>query len=311
MSSGQLARKEGRQMKRRSLTSTLPADSAPPSRLWLSDRPGWCVDLGEKLVAMRTADLWLALAKDEVAPGTKVWREGMPYWTEIENVPEFSLAMPDAAVWAPGDGPRRLGAPASGANVPASATSVLESIAGAQNEAAAAKHRIAAVSGAGSEASLPPRASVADVMSLVPPSDFTTPAPVVVEPRASEHAASGPRRIFPRLDRRNAMSVAIGAAVAIGALLFATTGPAPGRALDGSNGSQPASAAGRPRGPTIDFASNYRAIVTQPAALPLPPPDMEKAPSTETTTAATPERREHVRGARGPHAADRGQRRAR
>ncbi|MFO0589836.1 MAG: GYF domain-containing protein [Polyangiaceae bacterium] len=303
MASARLARKEGRVSNRRSLTSTLPADSAPPSRLWLSDRPGWCVDLGETLVAMRTADLWLALAKDEIGAQTKVWREGMPYWTEIENVPEFALAMPDATVWAPGDGPRRMDASNRKTDTAAPASAVR-----------AVRSEVEATD-VGSEASLPAPPSVADVMSLAPPSDFVTPAPVVVEPRASEHVASGPRRVFPRVDRRNAMSVAFGAVVAIGALLFATTGPAPGRASDEPVRPMSMHAAARPAAITYDApkdlwgpepAMNVEAATVQAS---------EKAPVLAGATPAidetptAPERR--TRSSRGPHATDRGQRRAR
>lgn len=304
MASARLARKEGRISNRRSLTSTLPADSAPPSRLWLSDRPGWCVDLGDTLVAMRTADLWLALAKDEISAQTKVWREGMPYWTEIENVPEFALAMPDATVWAPGDGPRRMGASdrkADTAAPPASGARAVQSNFEAND--------------VGSEASLPPAPSVADVMSLAPPSDFVTPAPVVVEHRASEHAATAPRRVFPRVDRRNAMSVAFGAIVAIGALVFATTGPAPGRASEEPIRPMSVHAAARPAAISYDApkdlwgpepAQNVDGATVQAT---VKEPVLAGATPAIDDSPLAPERR--TRTAKGPRAADRGQRRAR
>lgn len=102
MAGARLARNEGRQRARRSMTSTLPR-LAPSSRAWLSDRPSWCVDMGSTLLAMTTCDLWLSLARNDVTPRTKVWREGMPYWEALEKVPEFALAMPDATVWGTGE----------------------------------------------------------------------------------------------------------------------------------------------------------------------------------------------------------------
>ena len=102
MAGARLARNEGQQRTRRSLTSTMPADLAPSSGVWLSDRPGWCVDVGPTLVAMKTCDLWLALAKDEITPKTKVWREGMPYWTEIAKVSAaIATSAPKATLAAP------------------------------------------------------------------------------------------------------------------------------------------------------------------------------------------------------------------
>ena len=72
MAGARLARNEGRQRARRSMTSTLPADFAPSSRAWLSDRPSWCVDMGSTLLAMTTCDLWLSLAQNNITPQTKI-----------------------------------------------------------------------------------------------------------------------------------------------------------------------------------------------------------------------------------------------
>ncbi len=300
-------------MTRRSLTSTLPADVAPSSRAWLSDRPGWCVDVGATLVAMRTADLWLALAKDEVTPKTKVWREGMPYWTELENVPEFALAMPDAVVWAPGDGPKRPGAldkPSTSTSTalgrPLDKPSIETSVSVARS--------VSATPSVGSGERVTRGVSrsdplVAGGVTLAPPSDFMTPAPVVVEHRGSEHASHGSRRIFPRMDRRGAMSVALGAIVAIAALTFATTGPTASHGATTSSGS-PVAVGARAHGPAIDFAAIVRVPPPVVAAPSIPAPAaLEAAPTmggiAPTVTTA------RVRPGRGPRAADRGQRRAR
>lgn len=278
MAGARLARNEGQQRTRRSLTSTMPADLAPSSGVWLSDRPGWCVDVGPTLVAMKTCDLWLALAKDEITPKTKVWREGMPYWTEIAKVPEFALAMPDAAVWAPRDAPA-TSAPRAG-------------------------------QGAAVAASDP---SAAGVTSLVAPGDHVTPAPVVVEHRAPEAASAGPRRIFPRLDRRGAASVAFGALVAIAALTFATTGPAPGHGAT-LESSTPVAAGAQDRSPAVDIATFVRApsaLHAPPATFDGAPSPLDQGPSTAAITPGSATAQVRSRPARGPRSADRGQRRAR
>ena len=72
-------------MARRSLASTTPADVPSSRGAWLSDRPGWCVDLGPTLVAMTTCDLWLALAK-----GDSVIKEYLKELSEKKNAPTSS-----------------------------------------------------------------------------------------------------------------------------------------------------------------------------------------------------------------------------
>lgn len=326
MAGARLARNEGRQMTRRSLTSTMPAELAPPSGVWLSDRPGWCVDVGPTLVAMKTCDLWLALAKDEITPKTKVWREGMPYWTEIAKVPEFALAMPDAAVW---DGPVKA-APAAGqgAAVTVAQTDTARSPApqaprerGSRRSSRGPGDKAPASTWSGAAPGVVAASdpSAAAVGSLVPPSDHGTPAPVVVEHRAPEPSAASPRRIYPRLDRRGAASVAFGALVAIAALTFATTGPAPGRGVALDSG-PPVAAGARDRSPAVDFAAFVRAPSTArlpaPPTTPTPPdgalpPAAEQGPITAAIAPGSATAEVRSRPARGPHSADRGQRRAR
>src|SRR5690242_18979313 len=83
------------------MVSTLPGEPPPESHAWLSDQPSWCVDTGPTLKAMSTCDLWLGLAKGEIHPEMKVWREGMACWEPVRQVAEFALALPDERVWTP------------------------------------------------------------------------------------------------------------------------------------------------------------------------------------------------------------------
>lgn len=288
MAGARLARNEGRQRARRSMTSTLPADFAPSSRAWLSDRPSWCVDMGPSLLAMTTCDLWLSLARNDVTPRTKVWREGMPYWEALEKVPEFALAMPDATVWGTGE----TAAPAT-AKVPVEEMST-------------------GTSGARSAMGREP--SAAGVITMAPPSDFATPAPVVVEHRSPAPApAPNKRRIFPRLDRRGAVSVAFGAAVAVGALTLATTGPVSPIAGSGGLSEPPRAAAIRYEAPAVDLATIVRAASDRRDEAPAT--DLVSPGSAGDRRAAPPASSAASEGPghapRGPHAADRGQRRAR
>lgn len=288
MAGARLARNEGRQRARRSMTSTLPADFAPSSRAWLSDRPSWCVDMGSTLLAMTTCDLWLSLARNDVTPRTKVWREGMPYWEALEKVPEFALAMPDATVWGTGE----------------------------TQASAAAKVAVEEMSTgtSGARSAMGREPSAAGVITMAPPSDFATPAPVVVEHRSPiEATAPNKRRIFPRLDRRGAVSVAFGAAVAIGALTLATTGPVSPSSGSGGLSNPPRAAAIRYEAPAVDLVTIVRAAAD----------DREDAAATSVVSPGSPgDRRIDAPASsaaaggldhapRGPHAADRGQRRSR
>lgn len=277
MAGARLARNEGRTTTRRSLTSTLPADLAPASRAWMSDRPSWCVDMGSTLLAMTTCDLWLSLARNDVTPKTKVWREGMPYWEALEKVPEFSLAMPDANLW----GTKPSAATSTSAPSPVGKAITMTSL---EETAAAAAEP-----------------SAAGVITLVPPSDFATPAPVVVEHRASgDTAVPSKRRLFPRLDRRGALSVAFGAAVAIGALMIATTGPVSPRPASDAPAVHAAAQLAE-RAPAVDLTEIVRASAAHDS------PGFAGDPRTTTTAPRAP----ITRPPRGPHAADRGQHRAR
>lgn len=302
MAGARMARNEGRQGARRSLTSTLPADFAPASQAWLSDRPSWCVDMGPTLLAMTTCDLWLSLARNDVTPRTKVWREGMPYWEALEKVPEFALAMPDASVW----GPQGTVKPMARATVEEMSTPPSRAEGG----------KAPGWTGTAREP------SVAGVITMAPPSDFLTPAPVVVEHRPHvEPAPTGKRRIFPRLDRRGAISVAFGAAVAIGALTLATTGPvSPRTAGDEGPASHAHAASIRYQGPSEDLAAIVRASSKGPEQAAVVeqdsaefPGDLRAAPAATSVVEARPAHAaaRSFHSPRGPHAADRGQHRAR
>jgi len=282
MAGSRLARNEGQKPPRRSLVSTTPADLPPSRRAWLSDLPGWCVDKGPTLVAMTTCDLWLALARGDVAPQVKVWREGMPYWEAVATVPELALAMPDVAVWGP-DSPRP----------PISAVATVAAAAAVATAEARDRPTLPVPA-------WPSGSPVVRVATLAPPAnvgDFATPAPMVVEHRTAP-PPSGTRRRFPKLDRRSAASVAFGAAVAIAALAVATSRPVPGHAnTEKTLNSAHAAAMGAPE-KGVSFAE-----------LPIAP----EAPRPQLDAAITlPERAApEARRPRGPRAADRGQRRAR
>jgi len=301
MAGARMARNEGGQRARRSLTSTLPADFAPASQAWLSDRPSWCVDMGSTLLAMTTCDLWLSLARNDVTPRTKVWREGMPYWEALEKVPEFALALPDASVW----GAQGTVKPMARAAVEEMSTSPSGGDGG----------KAAGWLGAAREP------SAAEVITMAPPGDLLTPAPVVVEHRShAEPAPAGKRRVFPRLDRRGAASVAFGAAVAIGALTLATTGPVSPRTAGDEGSASHAHAAIRYQGPSEDLAAIVRASSIGPEKAAVVDQDsaefagdLRAAPAAtsveETRPAPTVARSVHT--PRGPRATDRGQHRAR
>lgn len=287
------------------MASTLPGEPPPASHAWLSDVPAWCVDLGPRLQAMTTCDLWLGLAKGEIRPEMKVWREGMACWEPVRHVPEFALAMPDATVW-----------PVAPGGVPARRT--------AASEAAAITAARAAEPPPASTAEPPPASTAADhgmeaaavgVVTLAPPSDFSTPAPVVVDHGEVPPASGARRRLSPRIDRRGAVSVVAGALIAITSLALATTGPAPG------SESRPASAGARPAAPMIEYELSTQAPAGLPAA-PEPARTVEMIEKKEAVTAAAPAvapaklvpakaGSTRPRAPRGPHAADRGQRRIR
>ncbi len=315
MAGARLARNE-RTAVARSMVSTMPADPPFGSQTWLSDRASWCVDLGPTLRAMTTSDLWLGLAKGEIQPGTKVWREGMPYWQAVAKVPEFALALPDSKVWSPA--PTQVAARLVAA-MPVTARDLAE-------DAAPASDRMGA------------EPVPVGVVTLAPPCDFSTPAPVVVDHDDAPPASGARQRLFPRLDRRGAASVVAGAVVAITALALATTGPT------GSE-SRPGSAAGRPAAPLTaehGFMDQGPTRVAPPAppptqehsfvgyaptqVAPPAPQEFDAAPAQESdvtmepkSTITTPEAAPRSTGLtpgrwrvpRGPHVADRGQRRVR
>jgi hypothetical protein len=250
---------------RHSLASTIPADVPSSRRAWLSDRPGWCVDLGWTLTAMTTCELWLGLARGDVRPQMKVWREGMPYWEPVATVPEFALALPDAPVWA--------AAAAPGPN--AVTTAALVAAVVEMRERATIPQSV-----------LPEAPPVVEGLTFAPSADFVTPAPVVVENRTAPPPASGVReRAAQRLDRRSALSVAAGAAVAILALALATTAPR----LHASN-HEPALPAHAAALGAPDLLRGEPAIAAPRASSPVAAPQSAR---------------------RGPRSMDRGQRRAR
>lgn len=297
-------RDERRISARRSLTSTVPADVVPTSRAWLSDRPGWCVDRGETLDALTTCDLWLALARGDVTPQTKVWREGMPYWDQVANVPEFALAMPDASVWGPAS--QKAATPPETAPVSAvrPAGSTLETAAHAAPEAEEAAHREHphAASHEHEHGASHAGPSFVDGTTMAPPGDLVTPAPMVVEERETVRPpARSSRRAWSRIDRSGAISVAIGAALAVLALTLATTGPAPSGPSPERASAQHAAAGAPVRGVELPTQPAVTEAHADTIAAPITP-----ASAAPSATQGTRDPRSH-----GPRAADRGQRRAR
>jgi hypothetical protein len=279
----------------RSLVDTLPGDSVRSAAL-LADFPSWCVDLGHTLVAMSTYQLWVALAEGTVAPETKVWREGMPWWDPVCNVPEFALAMPEGMRWSapPPSGPRSFGRSPQAASVPEPAAvrgeDLLRDIGPLQEWPEMAQEPLSA----------PASSTVASA------AEFSTPAPVVVEHEPFELSRSrSRRRILPRLDRRSAVSVAAGAAVAIFALAVATTGASPGRVRQGvSEPPARVAAAGAPEASALPAPA-----VSSGAAAPASP---ESARSALGSGAARgPIVTDGERGPRKPRPWERGQRRIR
>jgi hypothetical protein len=328
MASAQLARNVGRIGERRSQTSTVPGDATPPSHAWLSDRPSWCVDMGPTLRAMATCEVWLALAKGELSPDTKVWREGLAYWDRLDRVPEFALALPDVDAWGPVSATVPKGAARTEEMVfspdasekPAKTLAArleqdreewpLEALLPEVPSAEEIEARELAASGDAArrlESSATRRASepmVAGVATMAPPSDFATPAPVVVEQPDAPRQPARSRRRLARFDRKSALSVVFGAAVAVTALVMATTGPVPGRTTAPSGFDSRPSAASAPE----------RGVSFQEARA-LPPVEPEARDAAEmpgdrgTANAAVEAERERTRAPRGPHAADRGQQR--
>lgn len=297
------------------MASTMPADPPFGSQAWLSDRPCWCVDLGPTLQAMTTCDVWLGLARGDIVPEMKVWREGMPYWTAVAKVPEFALALPDARVWSPAPG-----------HVAAKLVAAMPAVANWPSLADEAAERAGA---AGEEPSHEdagePPASAVGVLTHAPPSDFATPAPVVVDHDDAPPVSGARPRLFPKLDRRGAASVVAGAAVAIVALALATTGPVP--ASEG----KPA-AAGVRMGTVVNEpgplsyelpAPGWPVTIVPAETAPAGAPGTTAAPASTTSTASTAAKgtdaMDRSRGLtpgrwrtpRGPKAGDRGQHRVR
>lgn len=285
----------------------MPADLAPAaSAAWMSDRPSWCVDRGVTLVAMTTCDLWLALARGDVTPDTKVWREGMPYWNRVASVPEFALALPDSPVWepAPRSGTRRtdgLVAEKATETVHESATdAAAAAVSGTATEMEYG--RIQAENGPVSD--VRPAGSTADEGAMMEAaSELVTPAPVVVEERETARPPARDRtRRLPKIDRATALSVAIGATLAVLALMLATTVPAPAPQATAHH-----VAAGAPvRGVELPVTAPVTAekASADPAA-DAAPASAAGAASANASNAANEEK------SRGPRSSDRGQRRAR
>lgn len=328
-----LVQDEQEEESRRSMISTAPSDRAPAPHVWLSDRPGWCVDLGPTLRAMSASELWLALAKGDVTPETKVWREGMAYWEPAADVPEFALALPDVNVWS--SRPAQLARHGSSAaravarspQLDAPFEDVVSARAGApdarRSDLPPEHGRDRSTSHASDEA--------VRVVTLATPGDFMTPAPVVVEPEVTPvMPLARPKRW---LDRRAAASMTAGAAIAITALALATTGPVSQTDPLGS-GPRPAAAGAQqvlvfqapapvePRSgeaPPAWVAPTGEPVLDSREPAKGSDPVSEKKPSDRpartipgrpatTAPATTPAK---PRAPRGPHAADRGQRRVR
>jgi hypothetical protein len=303
MAGARLARNEKTAVARRSMVSTLPGETPPASQAWLSDRPSWCVDLGPTLQAMTTCDLWLGLAKGQIRPEMKVWREGMACWESVREVEEFALALPDAEMWAPPSSRRLRASAIRAGRLP-------------DDDAAEAQAPRAAPQAAPASPKIEAEAPAVGVVTLAPPSDFTTPAPVVVDHGGAAPAQPPQRRLIPRIDRRGVASMAIGAVIAITALVLATSGPTP----DAS--SRPAGAGARPA-PVLEYGLSSFARPDLPAApepeiiREEPLPQGPKAPVAAAPAAAAPAASAPAavapvkqRAPRGPRAADRGQRRA-
>ena len=297
------ARNERRIAARRSLTSTLPGDLAPAaSRAWSSDRPSWCVDRGATLDAMTTCDLWLALARGDVTPETKVWREGMPYWNQVARVPEFALALPGSSVWEPGStaGPRRAEAGATEATAESAEARTEGAPMSQEYETNTAEiSPVSEVRAAGSGTS--------ESATMAAAADLVTPAPVVVEEREPARPASqARRRAFPKIDRASALSVAIGATLAVLALMLATTLPAPGGGAGSRSAAQHVAAGAPVRGVELPMpvVAEERTADRTVAAAPSAEPNV-------TESAASSRAKPRDGKAQGPRPLDRGQRRAR
>jgi hypothetical protein len=54
-------------------------------------RAEWCVDFGDLLAAMESSELCAAIDRGEVTPTMRVWREGLPCWTPVEDLPELGV----------------------------------------------------------------------------------------------------------------------------------------------------------------------------------------------------------------------------
>jgi len=50
----------------------------------------WCVDDGAGIRCMSTLEIWMALAAGNLAPDTRVWRDGRPCWLAIAEVEELT-----------------------------------------------------------------------------------------------------------------------------------------------------------------------------------------------------------------------------
>lgn len=297
MARARFARNERSAALRRSAAETMPDDFAPASQAWLSDRPSWCVDKGEVLEALTTCDLWLALARGEVGPETRVWREGMPYWDAVKRVPEFALAMPDARVWGtpvPPENNVSAGvekAARADSGVPASG--VVEKQRGTERVTerppASAKQAFFV------EQSARLDAPIKEGSAFMPFAEHATPAPVEVD-SSPERLQTKPRiRTF---DRKGIMSVAIGAALAMIALGIATTAPTPAAHSEPPN--RPA--VGAPVMGTDLFASPSKISETTPAKTTDEAADVHMTAEPPVAVNVAP---------KGPHAKDRGQQRVR
>jgi len=61
----------------------------------------WAVDDGPEVRALSTFELWMGLARGEIGPKTRVWRDGMDGWEPVEDVPELAYALLDSVSFDP------------------------------------------------------------------------------------------------------------------------------------------------------------------------------------------------------------------
>ncbi|MBI4957099.1 MAG: DUF4339 domain-containing protein, partial [Myxococcales bacterium] len=57
-----------------------------------SDEGTWCVDLGHAIVCTTSTELTALVTAGTLRPETRVWRDGMGYWTELAALEPEDLA---------------------------------------------------------------------------------------------------------------------------------------------------------------------------------------------------------------------------